>query len=606
MCGIIAYAGTKGAKDMLIDGLEALEYRGYDSSGFYIAKEGSVKSVGRVANLREKAVKAKQGSTGIAHTRWATHGVPSEVNAHPHMGSQKRAYVVHNGIVENYQELKEGLKKSGVIFKSETDTEVIPQLIESYIEKGFDFHQAFLKTLGDIRGTYGLAVMDAFDNEKIYVARMGSPLIIGIADHGRFVASDNSPLARHAHSVVYLNDGDVAIITGNEHEIFSQKGERVLRGEEKMSADVARAEKGEYKHFMEKEIMEGARVVENAIRGRIEIDDGTVKLGGLESVADRLREIDRIIIVGCGTAYYAGLVGEYIIEEYAGVSVEVEIASEFRYRKPVLTPRTALLAVSQSGETADTLEAIREAKRKGILTLGIVNVVGSSIARETDAGIYNHAGPEIGVASTKAFISQVTVLALFAVFLGRQRSMSLVTGRRIGQELMLLPQKIESILSKRDELKKIALAYKDVRDMLVIGRKYNMPIAYEGALKVKEVSYIHAEGYGAGEMKHGPLAMIDEHFPTVAIAPKDSVYEKNISNIQEIRARKGKIFTIATEGDSVIGEVSNDVFYIPHTIEALTPILSVVPLQLFAYYIADAKGLDVDKPKNLAKSVTVE
>ena len=606
MCGIIAYTGTKGAKDLLIDGLEALEYRGYDSAGFYIPGQGVVRALGKVHNLREKTLNFPQGFSGIAHTRWATHGVPSEINAHPHTGIKNRAFVVHNGIIENYQELKENLKKTGITFQSETDTEVIPQLIEYHLAGGLGFYDAFKKTLAEIRGTYGLAVMDSFDDGKIYVARMGSPLLIGVSDHGRFIASDNTPLSRHSHSVGYLNDGDVAIVTMGSHEVFSQTGERVSREEEKVLSEVARIEKGKYKHFMEKEIMEGPQVVMNAIRGRIEIDDGTVKLGGLESVADHLREIERIIIVGCGTAYYAGLTGEYIIEEYAGLPVEVEIASEFRYRKPVLTPKTALIAISQSGETADTLEAVREAKRKGILTIGVVNVVGSSIARETDAGIYNHAGPEIGVASTKAFVSQVAVLALLTVFLGRQRSMSLVMGRRIGRELLLLPEKIESILSQKDKVKKIALKYKNVRDMLVIGRKYNLPIAYEGALKVKEVSYIHAEGYGSGEMKHGPLAMIDEHFPTIALVPKDSVYEKNISNIQEIRARRGKVFAIATEGDTKIGEVGDDVFYIPHTIEALTPILSVIPLQLFAYFMADAKGLDVDKPKNLAKSVTVE
>jgi glutamine---fructose-6-phosphate transaminase (isomerizing) len=606
MCGIIGYTGKKEVRDILLDGLTALEYRGYDSAGVFISGAGAFKAVGQVKKLREKIPEDVQGVTGIAHTRWATHGVPSENNAHPHTDEEGRVWVVHNGIIENYRELKTELIKAGHSFVSETDSEVIGHLIESHIKAGHTIEDALIKTLKEIRGTYGIAVIDKQQPDTILVARMGSPIVIGLAKDGRFIASDASPLIRHTRDVIYLADGEICVLTPTSHDIFTLDKHKVKKLKEELSFDIAEAKKNGFKHFMLKEIMEGPEVIQNTLRGRVQVNEGLVKLGGLEAVSDKLRGIDRLIIVGCGTAYYAGLVGEYMIEEYAGIPVEVEIASEFRYRKPLFTPNTALLAISQSGETADTLEAVREAKRKGVLTLGIVNTVGSTIARETDAGVYNHAGPEIGVASTKAFISQLTALALLTVFLGRQRSMSVSIGKRIGEELLGLPEKIKSILDKTEDIQKIAKTFKNSRDALYIARKYNMPIAYESALKLKEVSYIHAEGYGAGEMKHGPLAMIDENFPTVAIALKDSVYEKNMSNIQEIKARKGPVFAIATEGDKDIQQLADYVFHVPKTIEMLSPILSAIPLQLFAYFIADAKGYDVDHPRNLAKSVTVE
>jgi glucosamine--fructose-6-phosphate aminotransferase (isomerizing) len=515
-------------------------------------------------------------------------------------------WVVHNGIVENYKELKEKLAKKGHIFQSETDTEVLAHLIEEHLKKEKKLETAVIKALHEVRGTYGLAVSYAKEPEKIIAARMGAPVVLGIGDHENFIASDPSPILRHTKQVLFLHDGEIAILTPTSHDIFTLDNNKIERSLETIEWAVEEIQKGGYEHFMLKEIVEGPEVIENTIRGRLIVEEGLAKLGGLESVAERLRSMKRIIIVGCGTAYYAGLIGEYMLEEYAGIPVEVEVGSEFRYRKPVITADTILLAISQSGETADTLEAIREAKRKGAMTLGIVNTVGSTIARETEAGIYNHAGPEIGVASTKAFVSQLTALALLTVFLGRQRNMSLTMGKRIAEEIEALPKKVQEILKDAKSIKKIAEKYAGTRDFLYIGRKYNYPIAFEGALKLKEISYIHAEGYGAGEMKHGPLAMIDEKFPTMAVALSDSVYEKMISNIQEIKARRGPIVAIATKGDTKISDFTQDVLYIPKTLEMLSPILSIVPLQLFAYYLANAKGYNVDRPRNLAKSVTVE
>jgi glucosamine--fructose-6-phosphate aminotransferase (isomerizing) len=514
--------------------------------------------------------------------------------------------VVHNGIIENYAELKAGLLARGHQFASDTDTEVISHLLEEHYTGGKDFAEAFIETLTLVRGTYGIAASCVDEPDVVLAARMGAPVVVGLGVDENFVASDASPLLRHTRDVVYLRDGDVAVLRAGTHDIRTVVGEHVERAPEHIDWSVEEMQKGAYAHYMLKEIMEGPEVIVNTIRGRLLPDEGLVKLGGLESVEEKLRSVKRIIIVGCGTAYYAGLVGEYMLEEYAGIPVEVEVGSEFRYRKPLIDEHTMLLAVSQSGETADTLEAIREAKRKGALTIGIVNVVGSTIARETDAGIYNHAGPEVGVASTKAFISQLVAFAMLSVFLGRQRAMSLATGKRITEELATLPAKLEKILSERQRIFALAERYKYARDFLYIGRKYNYAVAYEGALKLKEISYIHAEGYGAGEMKHGPLAMIDENFPTLCVALRDSVYEKMVSNIQEIRARKGPVLALATEGDDSIRTLTEDVFYIPKTLEMLSPILSVVPLQLFAYHMAVSRGLNVDQPRNLAKSVTVE
>ena len=612
MCGIVGYIGKNKAVPVLVDGLKRLEYRGYDSAGIAVAdgdKISSIKAVGKVLELEEKIRKNKNdGKVGIAHTRWATHGKPTIANAHPHADCNEEIFVVHNGIIENYQELRHWLKKKKHKFKSETDTEVIAHLLEELSKKN-DFLEAFKETLGMIEGTYGLAVINKNIPDKIFVAKKGSPLLLGVGKNEYIIASDASAIVNHTQQVVYLEDGEFAEIGVDGYQITSLEKGDLEKQISKLDWTIEKAQKQGYPHFMLKEIFEQSDAIRDAIRGRIDKftkENSSFMIGGLSGVKDRLREIDKIIIISCGTSYYAGLVGEYMLEEYAGIPTEVEYASEFRYRKPLMNKKTAVLAISQSGETADTLEAIREAKMKGALTLGIVNTVGSTIARETDAGIYNHAGPEIGVASTKAFTSQLSVLVLLTLSLGRQREMSFVMGKRIAEELKKIPGMIEEILKKKKEIKKIAGKYKKYRDWLYLGRKYNFPIANEGALKLKEISYVHAEGYPAGEMKHGPIAMIDENFPSLFICPRDSVYEKVISGMEEIKARSGKIFTIATNGDKQIAKVSDDVFYIPKTLEMLTPLLSVIPLQLFAYYVGVGLGYDVDKPRNLAKSVTVE
>ena len=608
MCGIFAYTGNKGkdAKGILLDGLLSLEYRGYDSAGIFLPESGSMKTPGAVAELRKKIPKNFKGKSGIAHLRWATHGEPTEKNAHPHSDDSGEIWVVHNGIIENWQELRQDLITKGHTFVSDSDTEVIPHLVEEYLKKYKDFEKAALAALNDIRGTYGIALQYKREPDRIIAARMGSPIVLGLGDGEHFIASDPSPILPHTKKVVFLEDGEVAVITPLKHRIFKLDASAVKRKATKIDWNAEQAQKDGYEHFMLKEIMEGPKVIEDTLRGRLIVDGGLAKLGGLESVAKQLKKIDRIIIVACGTAYYAGLVGEYMLEEHAGIPVEVELGSEFRYRKPVVNERTIVLGISQSGETADTLEALREGKRHGALTLGIVNTVGSTIARETDAGVYNHAGPEIGVASTKAFVSQLTALALFTIFLGRQRDMSEATAKNIARELKMMPQKIQSILDRKETIQALAKKYVTARDFLYIGRKYNLPIAYEGALKLKEISYIHAEGCGAGEMKHGSIAMIDKDFPTLAIATQDSVYEKMLSNIQQIKARKGPVVAIATEGDTEIAKLADDVFYVPKTIELLSPILNTVPLHLFSYYFSLEKGHNPDRPRNLAKSVTVE
>ncbi len=609
MCGIVAYTGKREASSILIDGLRSLEYRGYDSAGIFLAGQGVFKAIGPVNNLAEKLEKVVTGfssRSGISHTRWATHGVPSLANAHPHSDQFGKVWIVHNGIIENHKELKREMVSLGYRFVSETDSEVVAHLIADNLKRVKTIEEAVNQALKKIIGTYGLAIMYDEEPSKIVAARMGSPLVVGLGQGENFIASDPTPILRHTKDVIYLNDGEMAVITPDKYSIFNIDNVEVKRIPDQIDWSVEEVQKGGYDHFMMKEMMEAPEVVKNTLRGRLLVEDGLAKLGGLESVRDKLREIKRIIIVGCGTAYYSGLVAEYMLEEYASIPVEVEVGSEFRYRKPIIDEHTMLLAISQSGETADTLEAIREAKRKGALTIGIVNVVGSTIARETDAGVYNHAGPEIGVASTKAFISQLTALAILTLFLGRQRQMSLVIGQRIAKELLELPEKIEKILKNREDIKSLALKYSEFKDFLYLGRKYNYAIAYEGALKLKEISYVHAEGCGAGEMKHGPIAMIDENFPTVAVALRDSVYEKMISNIQEVKARRGRVLAVGTEGDLELANLADDVIYVPKTLEMLSPILAVIPLQFFAYYFAVLQGLNVDKPRNLAKSVTVE
>ena len=609
MCGIVGYIGQQKADLILIEGLKRLEYRGYDSAGLAILdgeKCSLVKAVGRVSELEDKmGGKNFSGTIGIAHTRWATHGKPNNINSHPHQDCKGNISLVHNGIIENYSELKKELAKKGHRFKSETDSEVLAHLIEE-LNKKLDYEAAVLEALKKIRGTFGLAIINKNEPDKIIVARNGSPLVLGIGKDEYVIASDVSAIIRHTQKVVYLEDGEVAIIRKDNYEVRTVKNKIKNKKIVELDWSLEKAEKQGYAHFMLKEIFEQPEAIEDAIRGRIIIENGMAKLGGLQCVSKRLQEIEKIIIVSCGTSYHAGLIGEYMLEEYAGIPVEVEYASEFRYRKPILNSKTAVIGISQSGETADTLAAIREAKNKGALTLGIVNTVGSTIARETDAGIYNHAGPEIGVASTKAFTSQLSVFVLLTLELGRQREMSLVMGQRIAKEMKKIPKLIKEVLSQEKEIKKIAKKYSNYKDLLYLGRKYNFPIAIEGALKIKEISYVHAEGYATGEMKHGPIALIDKNFPSIFIAPKDSVYEKTISGMQEIKARGGRILAIATKGDIKIKEIADDVIYIPKTLEMLTPLLSVVPLQLLAYYVGVFKGLDVDKPRNLAKSVTVE
>ncbi|MCH7756533.1 glutamine--fructose-6-phosphate transaminase (isomerizing), partial [Patescibacteria group bacterium] len=503
MCGIFGYTGRENATGILLEGLRTLEYRGYDSAGIYVSGAGCAKAVGAVINLTHKIDNNFVGTSGIAHTRWATHGPPIEQNAHPHSDCSGTLWIVHNGIVENYKELKKELHKKGHTFKSQTDSEIIVHTIEEELKQTKSFEKAVMLSLKKIRGTYGIAVISKSTPDTIIVARMGSPIVLGIGADAHFVASDPSAILKHTKHVVYLDDGEMAVLSPTSYNIFTLDYKQLTKKPEHIEWDIGHAQKGGFEHFMLKEIMEGPEVLINSARGRVLIEDGTAKLGGLEDVADKLKTINRLIIVGCGSAYYAGLVGKYMLEEYAHIPVEVEIGSEFRYRDMSLDKHTAVLAISQSGETADTLASIKEAKRKGLLTLGIVNAVGSTIARETDAGVYNHAGPEIGVASTKAFLSQIEVLSLFTLFLGRQRGLTLTDGKLLAKEIGKLPEKVQMILEQRDAIQLIADAYSSYENFLFMGRKYNFPIAYEGALKLKEVSYVHAEGYGAGEMKHG-------------------------------------------------------------------------------------------------------
>ncbi len=615
MCGIVGYVGKEKAGSVLVEGLKRLEYRGYDSAGVaFVQKQKNtekmvtVRAVGKVVEL-ENALgnKADQSAIGIAHTRWATHGVPSEKNSHPHQDCSGKFSVVHNGIIENYLELKTKLQKQGHTFKSDTDTEVIVHLVEQLVAEKNTVEEAFQKTISLLEGTYGIVLLSLDEPEVLRVARMGSPLVIGVAEGEHFIASDVTAILAHTKKVVYLEDGEWATIHRNNYTVKSIQGRKaILKKPETITWSEGEAKKQGYPHFMLKEIYEQPKSVADAIRGRINIETGTARLGGLREAEKRLQKIQRIIIVSCGTSYHAGLVGEYMLEEYAGIPVEVEFASEFRYRKPILDKKTAVLVISQSGETADTLAALREAKSKGALTLGIVNVVGSTIARETDAGVYNHAGPEVSVASTKAFTSQLAILTLLTVYLGRQRSMSLVTGQRILRDLQKIPQAIEAVLESNAKIKRLAKKFANTEHYLYVGRKYNFPVAYEGALKIKEIAYVAAQGYPTGEMKHGPIALIDAQALAVAIVPEDSVYEKNISGLQEIKARGGKILALISAGDKQLTKDIPDTVVIPKTLEMLTPLLTVVPLQLFSYHMSVLKGYDVDQPRNLAKSVTVE
>lgn len=613
MCGIIGYIGRKKALPIILDGLRRMEYRGYDSAGIAVFERGRVfskKEVGQIARLQEKLTDADthDGTLGIGHTRWATHGQVTADNAHPHADCAKRIWVVHNGIIENYRELKHELQTLGHVFRSETDTEVLPHLIEE-IEKrhlAADFSGHVRIALLRIKGAYGIAAIHASRPDTLIAARNFSPLLLGIGKGEYFVASDASAILAYTDRVIYLDDGELAILTPDAREIVNLENIRREKDTHTIEWSAEEAEKKDYPHFMLKEIFEEPLAIENSIRGRIIIDTGHAKLGGLAEHQEIVRNTKRILIVACGTAYFAGRVGEYLLEEYAGIPVEVDIASEFRYRKPVFREGDLCLVISQSGETADTLAALREAKTKGVPVIGIVNVVGSTIARETDGGIYQHIGPEIGVASTKAFTSQVAILTLLTILFGRTREMSLATGQRIATQLQKIPQLMRHALSQNSHIKNIAEKYQPYQNFLFLGRKYQMPVACEGALKLKEISYVHAEGYGAGELKHGSIAMIDKNFPSVCIVLHDSMREKMISNIQEIKARNGPIIAIATEGDDEITSIADDVIFIPKTLEALSPLISAVPLQLFAYHFGVLRGCDVDKPRNLAKSVTVE
>jgi glucosamine--fructose-6-phosphate aminotransferase (isomerizing) len=608
MCGIVGYIGKRPGKDLVLHGLEALEYRGYDSAGIAIVgQEHSrlFKQVGRVSGLI-KEVEDEDIDSGlvIGHTRWATHGRVTIQNAHPQANNEQSIFVVHNGIIENFSELRARLEKEGYNFSSETDTEVVPNLIDYYQKQLPSFEEAFEAALSDIRGAYSIVAITSKDPETMYAARLSSPLVIGVGEDENFLASDPSAIMEHTKKVIYLEDNDVAIITKTDVKVHNLKDDSHAEPKvELLDYENEEALLGEYPNFMMKEIHETPGAIRSATLGRAVSDKNLVKLGGLEGVLGQLKYIDRIVIVAMGTSYYAGLVGEYLIEELAGIPVEVQLASEFNYRNEPFSRSTALLAISQSGETADTIAALKKVEDYGVLRLGIVNAVGSSIARMTDAGVYCHAGPEKAVASTKAFIAQVTVLILIALHLSNGRSPRF---KPLLEELDNLPAKAQAVLDQAEQIKMIAEKYADYRDFLFIGRHNGFPAALEGALKLKEISYMHAEGYAAGEMKHGPLAMIDENFPTFAVATNSPLLDKTYSNIQEIRARKGPVVALATEGNDSIRELCNDVIYIPETSTETEPILQVIAMQLFAYYIALKRGHDVDRPRNLAKSVTVE
>jgi len=604
MCGIFGYVGKNPAVLILLEGLKTLEYRGYDSAGIFIPGFGVIKSAGPIINLEKKLPSDIAGTSGIAHTRWATHGAPTEKNAHPHHDVSQSLWLVHNGIIENYRELKEGLTVQGIRFESDTDTEVLIKLIGSFYHG--NLIQAVRSALKAVRGTYGLAIMNEMEPKKIIVARMGSPIVLGLGKEGNFISSDPSALLTHTKEVVYLENGEIAEVTDRGYEVSTIAGQKCKKTSEQIEWSYESVQKNGYEHFMLKEIFEAPEVIENTIRGRLFMENGTAKLGGLENVLTSLKQVERLHIIGCGSAYYAGLVGRYMLEEYARLPVEVELGSEYRYKKTYPDKKAAALFVSQSGETADTFASLTKAKEMGMLTLGIVNVVGSSIAREVDAGIHNHAGPEIAVASTKAFISQLTTFALLTLFLGRTRGMTKAEGSEIIKGLEALPEMMKKVLASSAEIEKIAKKYAKYRDFMYIGRTFHAPIAYEGSLKLKEVAYIHAEAYAGGELKHGPIAMLDKDFPVFALAPQDAVYEKMISNIEEVKARHAPVVALATEGDLHISEVADAVIFVPKVHPLLQPIVSTLPLQLFAYYVGVAKDLNVDRPRNLAKSVTVE
>ena len=608
MCGIVGYIGRREAAPLLLDGVQRLEYRGYDSAGLaLVADTGLVveKVAGRIVDLRAHlGEQLPSGGLGLAHTRWATHGVPNDANAHPHIDCGGTIALVHNGIIENARALRKWLSEKGHKFRSETDTEVLAHLVEHFMNGSLV--EAVGTALGEVEGAYGIAVIATAEPDTLVAARNGSPLLLGLGEGENFVASDAAAVLEHTRNVVYMDDGEIAVVERDGYQIMDLQATHVEKLVTKLEWDLAKTERGGYPHFMLKEIMEQPDSIRDTLRGHLLEEEGTAKLDGINMDDDALLGIDRVVLTACGTSWHAALIGEYMLEELARIPAEVEYASEFRYRNPTVDERTLVVAISQSGETADTLAAIREAKQRGARTLGIVNVVGSTIAREVDGGTYLHSGPEIGVASTKAFTGQVVALALLTLRIGRLRSLSVLQGREIVKALAALPDQVADVLSRSGQVRQVAETFMRAQNALYLGRGYNFPVALEGALKLKEISYIHAEGYPAAEMKHGPIALIDDMMPVVFIAPKDAVYQKIVSNIEEVKARRGRVLAVVTEGDEQITEIADHVITIPETIDSLTPVLSVLPLQLFAYYTAVRRGCDVDQPRNLAKSVTVE
>jgi len=610
MCGIVGYTGNRPAAAVVLEGLKRLEYRGYDSAGLAVVGPNGVdvfKAPGKIAVLeKEIGPVLPAGHTALSHTRWATHGVPNRANAHPHTDCGGTIAVVHNGIIENAGLLRAALQKRGHVFRSETDTEVLAHLIEELHTKGAPLTESVAGALRQVEGTYGIGVVSSREPDTIVAARKGSPLLVGVGAGENFIASDASAVLAHTRSVVYLDDGEIAVVRPNEYRILDQHTVEKQKAVTQIDWDLATVERGGYAHFMLKEIMEQPESLRDTLRGRLLEDEGDVKLGGLNISDEDLLKIQRIVITACGTSWHSALIGEYMMEELARIPTEVEYASEFRYRNPIVDEHTLVVGISQSGETADTLAALREAKRRGARTLGLVNVVGSTIAREVDGGIYLHAGPEIGVASTKAFTSQIAALALLTLKMGRLRALSILQGREVVKALARLPELVERVLAKAPEVEQIAERLVRASNVLYLGRGYNFPVALEGALKLKEISYIHAEGYPAAEMKHGPIALIDDLMPVVFVAPKDAVYQKVASNVEEVKARGGHVLAVVTEGDTSVARLADQKIEIPETLDLLTPVLTVLPLQLLAYYIAVRRGCNVDQPRNLAKSVTVE